>query len=460
MAKGYFTSKISENLEETPEGFLIARDTVIARTGWQQYKVGELPQETASQLGVDVQDGNADIDLYRAAEDVFRPETLASFEGKPVTDNHPPGFVEPNNFSEYARGHIQNVRRGRDALESGELPMIADVHITAEPLLSKVKNKLVRELSCGYDYSIRRDGDKILQVDITGNHVAVVPKGRAGSEARINDAAPAAATSINAPLTKKKENRPVSNLLQHILGLGLKSYAHDAEPEKLAEAAEAIKAHQEPAGQTDDRYTKDRHADDRYTKDRHADDRHHRMHDALDRLLDDRHHGKDADLEALKALLQEFFTEEEEEPAHAAEDEVECDPTELEATLSGGEADDAEEEELEESELHAEDDVEGPGEETEPSGKEVVVNDRARAADGARAVLKMLRPVVARSGDSAVRQAFNTALSSVSRSSRVSHGSYGSFAGSARARDLAPKSRARGMDSGKDPLADLQRHYD
>lgn len=416
MAQSYFAYPISENIEETPEGFLIAHDCVIARTGWQQYKISELPQEAARDLGVDMSNPHANIDLYRDARDVFNVDTLCSFEGKPVTDTHPPDFVDPTNFNEYARGHIQNVREGYEPLESGEMPVLADLHITAEPLLSKVRNKTVRELSCGYDYAIQKDGDRLIQINITGNHVAVVPKGRAGSEARINDAAPEYTATITAPSTVTKERKPVVNIKQFLLGLGLQAYAKDAEPEKLAEAAAAINS---PTTAVPVKPVADTSVGDAQARDKSA-----RMHAALDKMCS----GvkcNDADIDELKSLFGEYLTEEEEEPQH-------IDAAALEDALTA--THDGEEGELENKEQ---------GEETDPNGEEHVddavnVGDRARVGDsitGARAILTSLRPIVARSKDTAVRSAFNAALASVTRTSKASTGGYGAFGGVASARD-------------------------
>ena len=49
------------------------------------------------------------IKVNRYETDVFEPAALASFEGKPVTDGHPPEEVEPANFASYAKGHIRCV---------------------------------------------------------------------------------------------------------------------------------------------------------------------------------------------------------------------------------------------------------------------------------------------------------------------------------------------------------------
>jgi hypothetical protein len=452
----YFAEPISDNIEETPEGNLICHDCVIGRTGWQTYKVGDLPQEAADQLGVDTSNPGANIDLYRDKDDVFNRDFLASLEGKPVTDNHPPGFVTPDNFSEHARGHMQNVREGVDPLDSGDYPIIADVIVTAEPLLSKIKNKTVRELSLGYDYSIRKEDGRILQTDMRGNHVAVVPKGRAGSEARINDGVPEAAGAAATTTTTTDKEKPIVNAnkvkvsIRHLLGLGLKEYAKDADPEDLAEAAS--QAQVLPA---DDVRSDDRKADDRKADDRRADDR-KRFHDALDRALDRRSHdtgdvadkasdmADDADLNELRGLLDSYFSEEQQEPEHAAADQEEDEPLN--------------EEEPDESEEPV-DDLEG--QETDPSGKEVVVgdkkaHDRAVAIDGAMTVLRAMRPIVARSKDRGVKQAFNTALDSINKRSRASTSSYGKFARTAVVRAKAADARQPGQDN---RIASLQAAY-
>jgi hypothetical protein len=192
---------------------------------------------------------------------------------------------------------------------------------------------------------------------------------------------------------------------------------------------------------------------------------------------------KDANIDALKTLLDEFLSEEEKEPEHS-EDEA-ADPSELEAVLAGEAEDegpceecgetgkdckcaDAEEEvESGEEEIGDEEgespdpDSDDDQEDVEDKGKG---KDRARAADAATAVLRMIRPFAARSNDKAFQATFNRALDSVKKTSRVSNGGYGKFASSARARDKAPRNpnpdRARAGDgAGKDPNSKMQEFY-
>jgi len=254
----YYASEISPNLGKTPEGFLIATDCVIGRSGFQTYAVGELPQDSLEELGIDASNKTATIDIYRSEDEVFAPETLSSFEGKSVTNEHPNGtqFVEPSNISDLEFGHVQNVRRGDQPLDSGDWPLLGDLIIKREPLLSLVESGRKRSLSCGYDYVLARDGDKIAQVAIRGNHVAVVPKGRAGAEARIKDSAAAVdpvievkpqseGAGLSSTGKEGKETTKVAkpngvSWISYLLGLGLKAHATDSSPQEVAEAVEGM----------------------------------------------------------------------------------------------------------------------------------------------------------------------------------------------------------------------------
>lgn len=173
MMLAYYGTQLSPHMDRTPEGYLICRDVPIARTGSQEYLAGEIQVDGAPDQVVKVN---------RHPEDVFEPAALASFEGKDVTHGHPPENVGPENFSSYSKGHVQNVRR------SGEY-IIADLIIKDANLVSDVWNHVIREVSCGYNCIYVPEGDGYKQQNIRGNHVAVVPRGRAGAAVSIKDAA-------------------------------------------------------------------------------------------------------------------------------------------------------------------------------------------------------------------------------------------------------------------------------
>lgn len=522
---GYLTSPLTDNIHMTDEGYLVVVGVPIARTGFQKYTVADLPRAKADALGIDTSNPHATIELYRPAKEVFNPEFLSSLNGKPITDGHPPGgeFVNPENFKKYTCGHIQNVRRGPDPLEDGEWPIIADLLIMNKALIDKVVNKIARENSLGYDFSIDREDDKIIQCDMLGNHSAIVPKGRAGDNVRIEDAAPeeavedspsnipALAMSVYPPIkisiTPTKEKQPVAekkqSWLRSLMGKHLIEMARatDADPEKIMDAAEAM--HEEPSvadktrAKDDAETPKDTEKNEFKSDDKKGKDEEEAemsadrkaAHDALDKALDRKAKGKDSNVPALKTLLDEFLSEEEKEPEHV--DDV--DPSELESVLSG-EGEDCEECGKPMADCScATDDEETPGEEEVESGEKVMDEpgdpdttdpdddedevvedkkhgkDRARTGDakeGARAVLRAMRPMVARSKDAAVRAAFNTLVESTNKVSRASAGDYGKFAKTARGRDKAPRNpnpdreRARAADGMNDAVASMQQFYD
>jgi hypothetical protein len=172
----YSTFDISQNLSLTPEGFLICKNVPLSRTGKQMYYDGEVPVTA---------DRNGAITITRAPEDVFHPAALSSFEGKPVTMHHPEGAVTPDNWSELSKGHVQNVRRG-DGLEADT--MCGDILIMEQGAIEDVKERRIREVSCGYDADYIEDGPGVgRQTNIRGNHVALVPRGRCGSLCAIHD---------------------------------------------------------------------------------------------------------------------------------------------------------------------------------------------------------------------------------------------------------------------------------
>lgn len=123
----YVTERLSEHMYETPEGFLVCAGVPMARIGEYLYKSSEVPIE-----------GNHDglVKIQRDEDEVFSDTALKSFEGKPVTINHPKGFVTPENWKELSHGHLQNVHRGDG--EKSDLA-IADLIITTEDAIKLVR---------------------------------------------------------------------------------------------------------------------------------------------------------------------------------------------------------------------------------------------------------------------------------------------------------------------------------
>lgn len=176
MSKAYFGSRISDHILKTPEGFLICKDVPIARTGTQQYR--------GCEFGGLVADGIYNV--QRPEAEVFDRAAVASFEGKPVCDEHPEEDVTPDNYGRYMKGVCRDVRRGDGDLSNC---LVADLVIYDADLINKIEAGK-REISCGYDCLWNPTSDSSYdQLEIRGNHVAVVDRGRAGHKVAIRDTA-------------------------------------------------------------------------------------------------------------------------------------------------------------------------------------------------------------------------------------------------------------------------------
>ena len=184
MASGFYTvERLGARQSVTNDGFLLCEGVPIARIGELLYAAGEVPVEPG-------RDGI--IRIERTPEEVFRPETLASFEGKPVTMDHPAEFVTPDTWRQLAVGITQNVRRG-EGLDADYV--VADLLITDRAAIEAVRfdakaldKSPLREVSCGYDADYEQfEPGRGVQRNIIGSHGALVERGRCGPRCAIGD---------------------------------------------------------------------------------------------------------------------------------------------------------------------------------------------------------------------------------------------------------------------------------
>lgn len=215
MAKAYFGSRLSANMITTPEGYLVCKNVPIARVGHQEYLGSEFKGPVADRL----------YDVTRPEDEVFDKAAIASFEGKPVVDEHPDEDVTPDNYSQYMKGVCREVHRGDGEFKNC---LIGDLIIYDKALIDKIKNGK-REVSCGYDCLWCQTGDSSFeQREIRGNHIAIVDRGRAGHKIAIRDSA----------------ERRKKNMKKSILERMFAAFAKDeaAAPEDIMEAAKAVSA--------------------------------------------------------------------------------------------------------------------------------------------------------------------------------------------------------------------------
>jgi uncharacterized protein len=164
--------------EITPRGYLSA-PAVIGRCGVQVYG--------RSELGLDG-DPQAPVRLMRLPEEVFRPETVASFENVPITDDHPDRGVDASNWRDLAKGEVRDIGK-HDGNLLGGVALVKDGGLVAKVVGGKAA------LSCGYSFDLDLtpgmgpDGQPFdgYQRNILGDHVAIVDSPRGGPICRISD---------------------------------------------------------------------------------------------------------------------------------------------------------------------------------------------------------------------------------------------------------------------------------
>lgn len=166
-------------VKETKEGYLVATARV-ARTGVQYYLARELG-DVALKAGFKPNDI---VRVNRPESEVFSDQSLKSLTRVPVTVDHPIEDVTPENWSKYAAGDVGDAY-ARDGQWVVVNPMIKDARgIQAAQTTHK-------EISMGYTANLVDAADKSIadfdMANIVYNHLALVPKGRAGPQARIGD---------------------------------------------------------------------------------------------------------------------------------------------------------------------------------------------------------------------------------------------------------------------------------
>lgn len=163
----------------TDEGFLRVPGKA-ARTGIQEY--------LACELGLKDRAPNDIIRVYRPAEEVFNEDSLATYLGSDVTNDHPSSLVNTDTYKADSVGVVVSVGR-----PDGDFVVI-DMIIKDKKAIKSVESGKC-ELSAGYTSlydmtpGVTPDGESYdaKQTLIKINHVAIVDRARAGAMARIFD---------------------------------------------------------------------------------------------------------------------------------------------------------------------------------------------------------------------------------------------------------------------------------
>jgi len=130
-------------------------------------------------------DGSIEYEL-RHPDDVFDSDSMKSLKMKPLTNEHPPVMLTPENVNEYQVGNVGDNPFNGDNIHLSNDMIIQDKQAIEDVLSGK------RELSAGYSADVVDESGTWLgvkytkrQKNIRYNHVALVDKGRAGEAARV-----------------------------------------------------------------------------------------------------------------------------------------------------------------------------------------------------------------------------------------------------------------------------------
>lgn len=158
---------INSNVDD--QGFLNITACPIAKPGVFPYRFS---------------DGTSKLEA-KLPDEIFSPETIASANGKPITNEHPNEKVDSDNFKKYAVGMTH-----QDATSDGKHLKVS-MTVADKKMLDDIKNGK-RELSIGFtedDDNVpgTLDGKKYdsAQRNIRINHIAIVKTGRAGHDVNL-----------------------------------------------------------------------------------------------------------------------------------------------------------------------------------------------------------------------------------------------------------------------------------
>lgn len=184
----------SSDFERTKEGYLNI-NALTTRVGIFKYQ----------------QSDGSIVRQYRPASEVLNKDSYSTLSNVPVTNEHPKEFVNSKNIKKYQVGFV------RDSIEVVDNKFLkAKLVIQDDDTINEIISNKKIEVSCGYtcmheqkDGEFERERYDIIQRDINYNHLAIVYRGRAGSQVKLTyDSADSdLSIMITDELKDKKENQ-------------------------------------------------------------------------------------------------------------------------------------------------------------------------------------------------------------------------------------------------------------
>lgn len=160
----------------TPQGFLVAPASLTRAGVFTYYNADGTPRRE-----------------YRPTSEVFNADSLKTLVSAPVTDLHPPVMVDASNRSQYDKGNV-----GDNIVRDGQR-VSATIYVKDGKLIASIERGDGEEISCGYLCDLEQTAGVVpegepdagqhfdaIQRNISYNHAAILPRGRAGSSVRLH----------------------------------------------------------------------------------------------------------------------------------------------------------------------------------------------------------------------------------------------------------------------------------
>lgn len=216
MPKRFLNFKVDaskqDKFELTSQGFLKC-DALVTRSGVFDY--------------TDIGGGKE----LRPDDEVFDKTSMDSLSLIPITWMHPSNMVDLDTVKEVDIGTTgENIKRDGDHIGCKVIIKNKDA---IEEILKRHKEGKSIELSCGYDCeTVKQDGEHngekydVIQTKIKYNHLSIVDKGRAGSDAKLK-------------LDAKKDSKKVTEV--RIIGVSSKRLDITKEEKELSKKVKLIR---------------------------------------------------------------------------------------------------------------------------------------------------------------------------------------------------------------------------
>ena len=200
---------------------------MVEKKIYRRFDVGEIKSPVLTAQGYIKADGLATrsgIFLYMTADgefirelrppdEVFNNESLKSLAGVPITNDHPPVFLDSKNTGKFQVGFTgDSPEQHNDFVRVGTT-------ITDKETIENIMSDNKRELSCGYNCELHfesgtYDGEEYdaIQRNIEYNHLSIVDMGRAGPDAKLK--IDAKRMDANCALMVSKKDKTENNSLR------------------------------------------------------------------------------------------------------------------------------------------------------------------------------------------------------------------------------------------------------